>query len=242
VTPRLPRALAVVLAALVAVLAMGVGTASAHVNVSSADAAPGGYGELTFRVPNESDTASTIKLRVQIPTETPLASVSTKPVAGWTATLTKGAVNPPIDVHGNEVSEAVTEITWTAESGAGIKPGEYQAFSISGGPFPDVDALAFPAVQTYDDGTESAWIEPALDGQAEPEHPAPVLTLAGNGSTGAHGDTPASPAVETAGNDTADPGTSGLTVTALVLGIAGLLTGLAGLALGLSARRRSTTA
>jgi uncharacterized protein YcnI len=241
VTSRLPRALAVVLAALVAVLTVGVGTASAHVSVKSADAAPGGFGELSFRVPNESDTASTVKLRVQIPADTPLASVRTKPVAGWTATLTKSPINPPIDVHGTQVSEAVTEIAWTAEPGAGIKPGEYETFSISGGPFPEVDALTFPAVQTYDDGSESSWIEPTVDGQAEPEHPAPVLALTGNGSTGAHGD-PTTPTVDATSSDATDSGTSGLTVTALVLGIVGLLTGLAGLALGLSARRRNTTA
>jgi periplasmic copper chaperone A len=242
VTSRLPRALAVVLAVLVSVLTVGVGAASAHVNVSSADAAPGGFGELTFRVPNESDTASTINLRVQIPADTPLASVRTEPVAGWSATMTKTAIDPPIDVHGNQVSEAVTEITWTADAGAGIEPGEYQTFSISGGPFPEVDALTLPSIQTYDDGSESAWIEPTVDGQAEPEHPAPVLTLTENGSTGPHGDTTAAPTEDTTSNTAADSGTSGLTVTALVVGIAGLLSGLAGLALGLSARRRNTSA
>jgi uncharacterized protein YcnI len=238
VTSRLPRALAVVLAAVVAVLALGVGTASAHVRVGSADAAAGGFGEVTFRVPNESDTASTTVLRVQIPADTPLASVRTKPVPGWTATLTKGPIDPPVDVHGTQVSEAVTEITWSADPGAGIAPGQYQTFSISGGPFPEVDAMTLPTIQTYDDGSESAWIEPAVDGQAEPEHPAPVLTLARDGSAGAHGGT--------ADTDTptaaAGSGTSGLTVSALVLGVAGLLAGLAGLGLGLSARRRDSTA
>lgn len=242
-TSRLPRVLAVVLAAIVAVLAVGVGTASAHVNVSSADATPGGFGELHLRVPNESDTASTTTLRVQIPAETPLASVRTKPVPGWTATLTTSPVTPPIDVHGRQVTEAVTEVTWTADPGAGIKPGEYQVFSLSGGPFPEVDAITFPTIQTYDDGSESAWIEPAVDGQ-EPEHPAPVLTLAGNGSTDGHGGTTDNPTVATAGSDTAaaaDSGPSGLTVTALVVAIVGLLAGLTGLGLGLSARRRNTT-
>ena len=38
--------------------AVAVPAAAAHVTVSSQDAAPGGYGKLTFRVPNESDTAS----------------------------------------------------------------------------------------------------------------------------------------------------------------------------------------
>nr|WP_239522391.1 YcnI family protein [Geodermatophilus sabuli] len=234
------------MAALVAVLAVGVGTASAHVRVSSADAAAGGFGELTFRVPNESDTASTISLRVQIPAETPLASVSTKPVPGWTATTTTAPIDPPVDVHGTAVSEAVTEITWTADPGAGIAPGQYQTFSISGGPFPEVDAMTFPAVQTYDDGQESAWIEPTVEGAAEPESPAPVLSLTGTGGTDAHGEETDTPTVETASSDTSasagGSGTSGLAVTALVVGIAGLLAGLAGLAFGLSARRRNTTA
>jgi periplasmic copper chaperone A len=248
VTFRPGRALAVFLAATVAVLMVGVGTAAAHVRVSSTDAAPGGFGELTFRVPNESDTAATISLRVQIPAETPLASVSTKPVPGWTATVTRGPVDPPIEVHGTPVSEAVSEITWTADPGAGIKPGEYQTFSISGGPFPEVDAMTFPTIQTYDDGQESAWIEPTIEGEAEPESPAPVLSLAGPGSSDSHGAETPSPTVDTASSDTAadtaaaDDGASGIAVTALVVGIAGLVAGLAGLVFGLSARRRGTPA
>jgi periplasmic copper chaperone A len=238
VASRLPRALAVVLATVVAVLAAGTGTAAAHVSARSSDAAPGGHGEVTFRVPNESDAAATTTLRIKLPADTPLASVRTQPVPGWTATLTTGTIDPPIDVHGTPV----TEITWTADEGAGIKPGEYQTFAISGGPFPEVDALAFPTIQTYDDGSESAWIEPTVAGQAEPEHPAPTLALSGDGSTGAHGATPAGPAVATAGSDAAAPGASGLTVTVLVVGIAGLLAGLAGLGLALSARRRNTAA
>ena len=105
------RALIAVSVTTVAVLAAGVGTAAAHVRVFSSDAAPGGYGEMTFRVPNESDTASTVSLRVQIPTDTPLASVSIKPVPGWNATTTTGLIDPPVEVHGTEVTEAVTEIT-----------------------------------------------------------------------------------------------------------------------------------
>ena len=241
-TSRLRRALTVLLATLVAVLTIGAGTASAHVRVSSADAAPGGYGELTFRVPNESDTASTVSLRVQIPADTPLASVSTKPVPGWTATVTTAPLDPPVEVHGTEVTEAVSEITWTADPGAGIAPGQYQTFSISGGPFPDVESMSLPTIQTYDDGTESAWIEPTVEGEAEPESPAPVLTLAGDGGTDAHGEDTETTAVDTASSErAADGGTSGLTVTALVVGIAGLLAGLAGVALALSARRRSAS-
>jgi uncharacterized protein HemX len=40
-----------------------------------------------------------------------------------------------------------------------------------------VDHLLFPALQTYGDGTESAWIQaPKTDG-SEPDMPAPILRL-----------------------------------------------------------------
>ncbi|MGR6962881.1 YcnI family copper-binding membrane protein [Geodermatophilus sp. URMC 61] len=241
------RALAAASVVTVAVLATGVGTASAHVRVSSTDAAPGGYGELTFRVPNESDTASTVSLRVQVPADTPLASVSLEPVPGWTATTTTGQIDPPVEVHGSEVTEAVTEITWTADPGAGIAPGQYRTFSISAGPIPEVDAMSFPTIQTYDDGTEQAWIEPTVEGQEEPESPAPVLAFAGAGGLDADGGGAAeSPSVSEASAESdataadADSDDSGLTVTALVVGALGLGAGLAGLGLGLSARRRTS--
>ena len=79
-----PRPGAVVVAALTA-LAACVAVATARVRARDgllADAAPGGFGKLTFRVPNESDTASTVGLRIQIPEEAALASLRTQPVPG----------------------------------------------------------------------------------------------------------------------------------------------------------------
>jgi periplasmic copper chaperone A len=233
VTVRLARALLALFATTATVLALGIGTASAHVSVSSADADAGGFGELTFRVPTESDPASTTSLRVQLPTDTPLAFVSVKPVPGWTATVTTTPLDPPVEVEGSRLTEAVTEISWTADPGAGIRPGEYQSFSISAGPLPDAESLVLPALQGYDDGTEVAWIEPSTEGQAEPEHPAPVLNLAAASDEAGAADTSPTPAAA------ADGGTSGLAVTALVVGVAGLLAGIAGVALALGARRRT---
>ncbi|TWH71829.1 YcnI family copper-binding membrane protein [Modestobacter roseus] len=235
---RSARRLGVVVpVALATLLTAGVGAASAHVTVSSADAAPGGYGKLTFRVPNESDTASTVGLRIQIPTDAPLASLRAQPVPGWTVTMTRSEIDPPVEVHGQEVEEAVSVVEFRAEEGQGIDPGEFQEFALSGGPFPDAEQLAFAAVQSYSDGSEAAWIEPTVEGQAEPERPAPVLSLAGEGA--AHG-------AETGTDDAAavaadDDGGDGLAVTALVLGVLGLLAGLGGLGLGLAARRRTVS-
>jgi uncharacterized protein YcnI len=234
VTTRLRHAALAFLTVVVAVLTFGIGAASAHVSVSSPDAAPGGFGEITFRVPTESDTARTTSLRVQLPTDTPFAFVSVKPVPGWTATITTTPLGAPIEAEGSTITEAVSEVSWTADPGGGLAPGEYQTFSISAGPLPEnADSLAFPALQGYDDGSTVSWIDPTVEGQPEPEHPAPRLTLGAASSEAAAAD-PGSTTPAATGADSP----SGLAVTALIVGIVGLLVGAVGITLALGARRR----
>ena len=231
----LVRLAVVLLAALAAILAPA-GLASAHVGVSSTDATPGGFGKITFRVPNESDAASTVKLRIQIPTDTPLASLRTQEIPGWTATTTKLRLDPPVkDDDGNEITEAISVVEFAAAPGAGIGPGEFQEFSLSGGPFPDAESLTFPVVQTYSDGSESAWIEPTVDGQAEPEHPAPVLSLTADTGAEATGNA-ADPTAEHSHETTSAP--AGV---ALFLAILALVVAVAGVVLGWRATRRTVS-
>ena len=231
----LSRLAVVVTAAATAVMA-SAGLASAHVSVSSPDASAGGYGKVTFRVPNESDTASTVRIRVQLPTDTPLASVSTMPVPGWTATTTKAPLNPPVkDDDGNTVNEAVSVVEFDAAPGGGIGPGQFQEFSLSGGPFPKAASLAFPVVQSYSDGSEAAWIEPTVEGQAEPAHPAPVLSLSSTGSA-AGPTTSAAPATT---HDHSSQLAGSPAGVALFLAILALLVGIAGVVLGVRAARRT---
>jgi periplasmic copper chaperone A len=241
-TPLRPLAragvvLAAVLTALVASVVAATG-ASAHVTVSSADAAPGGYGKLTFRVPNESDTASTVSLRISIPEDEAMASLQAQEVPGWTITTTSAQLEEPLDNHGQEITSYVSVVEFRADAGGGIAPGRFQEFALSGGPFPDADTLSFPAVQTYSDGTESAWIEPTVEGQEEPESPAPVLALASAGGTGtassSGGD--AGSGTGTAAGD--DDDASGL---ALFLAVLALFTGIAGVVLGHRAGRRTVS-
>lgn len=149
--------------------------ASAHVTVNPKEAQPGGYARVAFRVPNESDTESTTKLEVHLPENAPLASVSTMPVPGWTVEVTKRKLDQAVDSHGTPISEVVSVITWTAQEGAAVKPGEFQEFPVSMGRLPDnVDQLVFKALQTYSDGTVVRWIDPPKE---DAEHPAPVLNL-----------------------------------------------------------------
>jgi uncharacterized protein YcnI len=170
-----------------------------------------------------------VALRIQVPTDAPLASLRAQPVPGWTVVLTTSAIDPPVQVGGDSIDTAVSVVEFRADAGGGIAPGQFQEFALSGGPFPDTDRLTFNAVQVYSDGTEAAWIEPTVAGQAEPEHPAPVLSL-----TAA-----AAAPVSSAAGTPAATGSDGTAVTALVLAVLGLLAGLGGLALGLTARRRT---
>jgi uncharacterized protein YcnI len=204
--------------------------ASAHVTVNPGTATQGGYTKVTFRVPNETDSTDTTKLEVNLPTDTPIASVSLKPLAGWTAVTETSKLATPVTTDDGQVTEAVSKITWTAAAGTAIKPGQFQEFDVSLGPLPDTGQIVFKALQTYSDGTVVRWIdEPATDG-TEPEHPAPTLKL--------------TPAAEAAAPVTGAP-TVALSATAegdgngTPWGIAGVVLGLIALVLGLLAYRRS---
>lgn len=230
---RILRAAVLILGVLVSSMLLS-GIASAHVTVNSTDATQGGYGVVTFRVPNESDSAGTVGLRVQLPEDTPFASVRTTPIPGWTVSLTRVAVDPPVENGDQQISEAISVVDWTAEPGTRIGPGEYAEFPLSVGPFPELDSIVFKAIQTYDDGSEVAWIEETVEGDGEPEHPAPVLSLTARTDQGESrapgGDAPTA-AAESSG--------SALAVTALVVGAAGLVVGALGLLFGTHARRRT---
>ena len=228
----LQRAGVVSAAAAVLVLALA-GPASAHVTVNPNAATKGGYTKVSFRVPTESDTASTTKVEVNLPTTTPIASVSLKPLPGWTAATVKSKLATPVKTDDGELTEAVSKITWTAGAGSEIKPGQFQEFDVSLGPLPDADQVVFKALQTYSDGTVVRWIdEPTTDG-SEPEKPAPVLKLTAADAPAAAS---SAPAVTAEAADEADDSDGG---GGSAWGIAGLVVAIAALVLGLLAYRRA---
>ena len=222
-------------AGLVAVLTLALAVpASAHVTVNPNTAVQGGYAKVTFRVPNESDTDSTTKVEVNLPADAPFASVSLKPVAGWTMVPVKSKLATPIEVHGTPITEAVSKITWTATGDAAIKPGQFQEFDVSLGPLPEVPQVVFKALQTYSDGTVVRWIdEPTTDG-TDPEKPAPVLKLTPAAATDAPAAATSSTAPTVAASAGTEPDGNGTWA-----GLVGIGLGLAALVLGLLAYRRS---
>ncbi|SHK78945.1 Uncharacterized protein YcnI [Pseudonocardia thermophila] len=223
------RAGAVLTAAATAVLVTAA-PAFAHVTAQPGTAEQGGYAVVTMRVPNESATAGTVKLEVSLPADTPFTSVRTTPIPGWTATLTTSPINPPVQVNGRTVTEAVTLVTFTAAPGTRIGPGEFLDFPISLGPMPtDRDSVSFPAKQTYDDGQVVAWDEPIPADGSEPAHPAPTVQLVPSSGAGhGHGGENA----QAAANEPTD-------TTARWLGGVGLVVGALGLGVGAGALVRA---
>lgn len=222
-------------------LAFGVSAASAHVNVNPDDPAAGGYTHLTFNVPNESPTAKTNKLEVSLPTDTPFNSVSVKPVEGWTAELVTTTLPKPVTVGGATVTKAVSSVVWTADAAHQIGQNEYQAFSISVGVLPDAGTtVTLPATQSYTDGTVVKWDEKTVEGQPEPEHPAPSFVTTASDAAASAVPTP-SPSVTPAPSAAASTTFSDAASTA---GWFGLAAGLIGLAAGVTAlvRTRPTKA
>jgi uncharacterized protein YcnI len=227
--------------------------ASAHVTIDPKEVPGGGYATVNIKVPNERDNASTVAVELHLDLDHPVASAMPQPVPGWEIEIETTVLDEPLEVHGNEITEVPSKITWT---GGEIEPGMFQQFPVSVGRLPeDADQLLFKAIQTYDNGEEVRWIEePGEDA----ENPAAVLALTaadgdGHGATddaddadhadgtddaqagvdvsedGGNGD----PAVDTAA-DTSD-------TTARVLAGVGIGAGALGVAFGLLAGRRRTT-
>lgn len=230
------RAAAGVVAGLVAAGTLAFAApASAHVTVNPSEATAGRFARLDFRVPNESDTESTRQVEVHFPEDAPIPNVSVTPVPGWSVEVTRRTLDQPIDGgHGEQITEVVDYITWTAEDeDATIGPGEFLEFGVSAGPMPETEVLYFRALQTYTDGTVVRWIEEPVNG-TEAQFPAPALRLVG-GQDADTDEEAEQPSDDTAAADSGGDGAGAGTW----LGLAGLIAGLAGLVLGGAAFART---
>ena len=242
---------------------VGAGTAAAHVAVEPSTATAGDEAvTLTFRVPNESETAGTVAVTVTLPADHPFAFASVGQVPGWTVSPTKQALPTPVTEGDLTIKDAVTSVTWTAQPGNRIGPGEFTEFKISAGPVPDVASLEFPTTQTYDDGTVVEWNEPTPASGGEPEHPSPRLIVAAAGEATAVSGSPAgsdsgqsaatasaSAAASVAPTSTAtvaatagsEPSAGSSDSTAVVLAVIGIVVAAAALLVAAVAMRRRPT-
>ncbi|GAA3304651.1 DUF1775 domain-containing protein [Dactylosporangium vinaceum] len=194
--------------------------AAADVTVTPTEAVQGDGADVTFRVTNDSRTASITEIDVQMPLDSPIAEVYPLSVDDWAPAMTNVQVDKPLEsLHGYQITEVTTGVKWIAVEGRALPPGATTELFLSIGPLPKTQQLLFAVTLQHSDGTQVR-----MTGQPG-ESPAPALTLkaapAGQGGhAAAHGgaDANAAPAAEVddAGDDPAG-GTSYLTWSLVAL-------------------------
>jgi uncharacterized protein YcnI len=141
------------------VVAVAAGPAFAHVEVS-ADKTTAGATDvtLTFNGEAENDAAGIASERVVLPQGVDPAGVTlVKAPAGWTFQRTADGFTV---------------------GGKALRTGVDAEWKVKVAKLPDGQTrLSFKTLETYGDGDVSRWIEIQEPGQAEPDNPAPLVTL-----------------------------------------------------------------
>lgn len=196
------RRVGVVAAALLALLVATALPALAHVTLRADNTEPEGFAVYTVRVPNESESANTVSIEVQMPEGFGASRV--KPMPGWDISLADGVLT--IEATGDN---------------PGIAPGEFQEFQFQARNPAEPGDLVFPAIQTYDDGEVANWTGPE-----DADEPAPVVTIGAPAEGEDDGaDADASGDDTDAADASGDGGSGPLTWVALVLGALGTVVG-----------------
>ena len=118
--------------------------ASAHIVVSVPGGTIEGMGNLNFQVHNESDTATVVKVTIDLPLDTPFAEVNPFNVPGWTITKVESKLPAPVTVGDFNLTKAVSSVTWTANAGSSLPSGEIQMLTLNAGPYPTTGTMEFP--------------------------------------------------------------------------------------------------
>jgi uncharacterized protein YcnI len=193
--------------------------AGAHVTLDPPQVAADSFARFAIRVPNESPSAPTIKVRVQLPAGLTAVAFQSKP--GWTRSVTTAKLNRPVQVEGETVAERIASVTW---KGGSIRPGEFDEFGfIAHVPDTPGKQLVFPTLQTSRGGEVVRWI-----GSPSADEPAPRVEL-----TAAAGNATSATQTATVIRDTDNSRRANV---ALALAIAGLAAGLIALAAALLRR------
>jgi uncharacterized protein YcnI len=212
---------------------MSAAPASAHVTVTPSETAAGSYTVLTVALSHGCDGSATTALDVQIPEQ--LLSVTPARSPFWEAEVKREQLAEPVtDAHGNEVTERVSSVVFTATEALpdGVRDSVELTFQI-----PEDAAgetLAFPTIQECEQG-ETAWTQLPEEGQDAHELETPAPSFEVLPAEDAHGDEEAAHDEEAAAADAPET----VEDDDEMLGWAGLGAGLLGLLAGGTALVRS---
>ena len=211
-----------------AAVLLGAGAASAHVSVLASETAAGSSTVLTFSVPHGCDDSPTTKIAIAMPEEILSATPTRQPFYDVEKVMQK--LDEPItDAHGNELTERVAQVVYTATTP--LPDGQRDTFQVSV-TLPDAagKTLAFPTIQTCEKG-KTAWTEVAAEGQDshDLEAPAPSVVITEADASDGHGGHEAETSDHTSDDhsdsDSDDGGSNGLAIAGLIAGLLGLLAG-----------------
>jgi periplasmic copper chaperone A len=178
----------------------------------------------------DSDGPNTTQLSIQIPEGVIGATPEEEP--GWTAETKMRKLDEPIEGEGEEITEVVSEVIWTAD-----EPLDEHAFRQFGIGLniaaPGEEVLYFPTVQQCEEGA-IRWVNipDSLEAWGDTEDPAPYLELAPAEEEGAMNDAALTEddvraiAASEASAVAPESGTDPMVWVAVALGALGLLLGL----------------
>ena len=241
---RLVGSGALVAAGSVALALAAPTAASAHVSATASTTAAGAYTVVTFSTAHGCEGSPTTGLTITIPDG--INSVSPTVNPNWDVAKNEVQLAEPItDSHGASVTERVSDVVYTAKTPLADGYRDTVSLQLQLPEDAEGESLAFPVLQTCETGS-TAWDQPTVEGEDEPELPAPVVTVtAAEEGEGHHGAGSAShEEEETAAATTASSTSSagGADVVARVLGVGGLVVGAVGVAVALASRRRDPKA
>ncbi len=222
---RIPARLGAATAVALIVTAIAAAPASAHVTITPSDTAAGSYVVLTVSVPHGCEGSPTTAIDIQIPE--PILSVTPTLLAGWEAEKKMVQLDTPVtDAHGNEVTERVGQVTYTADQPLADGYRAAMELSLQLPETPD-ETLVFPVVQKCVVG-ETGWTEVAAEGEdaEELEHPAPVVTITEATGEDEHGAETAAATTTTRTIEVESDGNAALGLTGLAAGLIGIVIGL----------------
>jgi uncharacterized protein YcnI len=152
------------------------GPAAAHIEPTEESIPAGAFGDVTLVVPHGCEESPTRQLAIEIPEG--VLNVTPQVHPGWTVDApTEQLATPVTGEEGDEITERVTQVTFTAQPGNELPPHLRDTFTI-GFRAPDTpgETLFFKTVQTCVEG-ETAWIEEFSGEGEEPEHPSPAMEI-----------------------------------------------------------------
>jgi periplasmic copper chaperone A len=163
-----------------AALALAAGPAAAHVDPDPTQVTGGVPTTIGFTIEHGCEGSPTVEVSIEIPAG--VNDVVATPLPGWSESVESGVAR------------------WTGGSLADDTEG---SFALKLTPPVAAGTLVFPLVQRCTSG-QLDWIEQTVDGQPEPEHPAPVVEV----TQGSESSTTTSAPSTTASSTTIAPSTT----------------------------------